>query len=173
MTAANPLMMQFGAGAQYESLGARQIGTFSVEEFTMKLDTTNPAAAVMAGMYGQNSRFALGVAGDRVRFCLGSEAYVDGFFTRKVDKPFSSGRYVADALAALPARRNAVVLVDLAGILPMVGPMMGMPKMEPIAPGPPVAISASLSGEPARVDIHVPVRAVERFMQAFAPDEPM
>lgn len=174
MTAANPLMQQFGGGAMYEALGSRRIGDISVEEFTMKLDTTDPSAAVMANMYGENSRLALGVTGDRVRFCMGSESFVESFFTTtNIEKPFAAGRLVAEALAALPTKRNAVVLIDPAGLLPIVGPYLGIPKLDAIPPGPPVAISASLAGEPARLDIHVPLRSIERLMQALEPDDPM
>jgi len=94
-------------------------------------------------------------------------------FGGKVDKPFTSGRFVQEAIAKLPARRNAMILVDPAGILPMIAPMMGRPSMDAIQPGPPIAIAASLVGDPARVDIHVPLRAIERVIQATAPEEPM
>ena len=40
-------------------------------------------------------------------------------------------------------------------------------------PGPPVAVSVSLSGEPARVDINVPFKAIERMVKAFSPQQPM
>ena len=64
-------------------------------------------------------------------------------------------------------------IIDPVGLLPMIGPMMGMPKTEPMPPGPPVAISVSLSGEPARVDINVPFKAIERMVKAFSPQQPM
>ncbi len=174
MTAANPLVQQFGGGARYEALGPRKLGDISVEVFTMKLDTTNPSAAVMANMYGENSRLALGATDDRVRFCMGNESYMKRFFTTtSIEKPFAAGRLVAEALAALPAKRNAVVLIDPAGLLPLVGPYLGIPKVDAVPPGPPVAISVSLAGEPARLDIHVPLRSIERLMQALEPDDPM
>ena len=77
------------------------------------------------------------------------------------------------ALAKLPKKYNVITLIDPAGILPLVGPLMGMPKMDPIPPGPPVALSISFAGEPARIDIHVPLRAIERVIQAVGPDEAM
>ncbi len=172
-TAANPFMQQFSAGVKYEALGSKKLGDVLVEQFAVKLDTTAPSTAIMANMYGENPRFFLGVARGRVRFCMGGDTYVERFFSGKVEKPLASGRYAAEALAALPATRNAVLLFDPAGIVPILGPMLGMPKMDPVPPGPPVAISASLAGDPARLDIHIPLRAIERFMQALEPDEPM
>ena len=88
-------------------------------------------------------------------------AFVQRFFNGKVEKPFTAGRHVADALASLPAKRNAVVLIDPAGLLPLFGPMMGLTATDAIPLGPPIAISASLAGEPARLDIHVPLRATD------------
>ena len=39
--------------------------------------------------------------------------------------------------------------------------------------GAPFAMSFTLSGEPARVDIHIPLKAIERAVQAFSPQQPM
>lgn len=172
LISANPLMQQFGAGATYEALGSKKIGQVTVEEFTVKLDPTNPNAAMLTSMYGENSRLAMGIAGGRVRFCMGSDEQMQQVFSGKVDKPFTSSRYVSEAIATLPAKRNAVILIDPVGVLPIVGPMMGMPKTDTVSPGPPVAISASFAGEPARVDIHIPLQAIERLMKAMSPEKP-
>ncbi len=163
----NPLMQQFSPGTTYEALGTESIGDVAVEQFALKFDTTNPSGATAAQMYGENARFGVGVVKDRVRFCMGSKEQMERVFSGKVEKPFTSGRYVKDALATMPAKRNVIGLVDLAGVLPMVGPMLGMPQTGTIPPGPPAAISVSFAGEPARLDIHVPIRAIERLIQAF------
>jgi hypothetical protein len=57
--------------------------------------------------------------------------------------------------------------------MPIVGQLTGNAPAEAVPPGPPIGVSASLSGEPARLDIHVPIRSIERIKQAFAPNEPM
>jgi len=166
LLSSNPLMQQFNSGATYEALGTENIGDVPVEQFALKFDTTNPSGATAAQLYGESARFGAGVVRDRVRFCMGAQEQMQRVFSGKVEKPFASGRYVQEALAVLPAKRNMIGLVDLAGLLPMVGPMMGMPQTGPIPPGPPAAIAVSFAGEPARLDIHVPVRAIERIIQA-------
>lgn len=173
MTKINPLAKSFNGGASYESLGPKKIGDATVEQFAVKFDTTNPAAAQAAQMMGENARFSVGVVGSRVRYCMGSDQDAQRVFSGKVEKSLAANKVVADAMAALPAKRNAVMLIDPVGILPLIGPMMGMPKTEPMPPGPPVAISVSLSGEPARVDINVPFKAIERMVKAFSPQQPM
>ena len=173
LTMSNPLMTQLYAGARYEAVGARTVAGMSVEEFSLKVDTTNPAAASLVALYGGNPRFVIGIAGDRVRYGVSSNPRLERVFATKVGKPFTSNRYVSEALAALPAKRNMILLVDPAALLPVIGPMIGKPTPDPIPPGPPIAMAVSLAGEPARVDIHVPFRAIERMMQATGRDEPM
>jgi hypothetical protein len=172
ITSANPLMQQLSSGAKYEPLGEKKLGDVSVEEFTMKVDESNPAAAGIRAMYGANPKFTVGVVGGRVRFCMGSEAQVSRAFAGKIDKPLTSNKYVSEALAAIPEKRNMVLLIDPPGIIGLVpAELSGIPKTEPAPPGPPIAVSVSLAGEPARVDIHVPLRAIERFKQTVAPNE--
>ncbi len=79
----------------------------------------------------------------------------------------------AEAMAALPARRNAVWLVDPAAALALAAPLLGLPKLDPVSPGPPIAVSLSLTGEPARIDVHIPARAIQRYLPLQAPAEPM
>jgi hypothetical protein len=79
---------------------------------------------------------------------------------------------VRAALSALPDRRNAIILIDPAGALPILGPLLGKPNPMELPPGPPIAISASLCDEPARLDIHVPLRTIERIVQAMSPQDP-
>jgi len=172
-TQADPFTKSFSGGASYESLGNKKIGDASVEQFAVKFDTTNPAAAHAAQIMGESSRFSLGAVGGRVRYCMGSDQYAQRVFSAKVEKSLAANKAVAEAIAALPAKRNAVLLIDPVGILPMIGPMLGMPKVEPMPPGPPVAVSVSLSGEPARVDLHIPFKEIERMVTAFSPQQPM
>jgi hypothetical protein len=103
---------------------------------------------------------------------MGSDEDAGRVFSGKVEKSLASNKVVAEALVTLPAKRNAVLLIDPAGVLPLIGPMMGMPKVEPMPPGPPVAISVSISGEPARVDINIPFKAIERVVRALSPQPP-
>ena len=173
MTKVNPLTKNFNGGATYESLGPKKIADATVEQFAVKFDTTNPAAAQAAQMMGEGTRFSVGIVGSRVRFCMGSDQDAERVFSGKVEKSLAANKVVAEAMASLPAKRNAVMLIDPAGILPMIAPMIGMPKMEPLPPGPPVAISVSLSGEPARVDINVPYKTIERMVRTLTPQQPM
>ena len=170
---ANPLMQQFGGGVSYESLGPKEIGAVQTERFAMKVDSAQPGAEKLKAMYGADPRFALGITGGRLRYCMGSDEHVERTFTAKAAKPFTSNRYVQDALAKLPPKRNMVALVDLAAVISAFAPLLNMPEMGPIPPGPPIAVAVSLVGDPARVDIHVPWRAIERVVQATAPEEPM
>jgi len=165
----NPLMEQFNAGTQYEALGSKAVGNVNVEEFALKVDTTNPAAASLLQMYGGNPRMTIGTVDDRVRFCMGSELPLQQIFAGKVEKPFASNQHVSKVLSALPSKRNAVLLIDPMGVLPLLGPMMGMPPAGDQQPGPPIGVSVSFAGEPARVDIHVPFEAIERVTKAMQP----
>lgn len=169
-----PVMQQFGiAGTSFEALGTKEIAGTTVESYAVKLDPNDPTAAQMAGMYGQDMRLAFGETNGRVRFHLGQEKDMAQTFAAKVASPISASSFVKSALASLPAKKNIVALIDPAGILSLFGAMTGMPAAAPIPPGPPFAISVLLSEGPARIDIHVPVRTIERIKQAMAPDEPM
>ncbi len=172
ITAANPLSKSFSGGASYVALPSTKIGDANVEQFAIKFDTTNPTAAQAAQMMGENTRLFLGIVGGRVRYSMGTPEDAQRVFTTKVEKPLASNKQVADAIAALPAKRNVVMLVDPSGILPLVGPMMGLPKTEPLPPGPPVSISVSISAEPARVDVQIPFKAIARIVQALKPQQP-
>lgn len=169
LAAANPMMKGMSGGANYESLGKSKLGDAEVEQFAVKLDTTTPAGAQAAMMLGQNSRFAVGIAGGKVRYFMGAEGDAAKAFAAKTEKPLASNKAVADVIAALPAKKNALILIDPAGILPLLGPMMGMPKTEPLPPGAPVGISVTISGEPARFDLHVPFKTITRMLEALKP----
>ncbi len=172
LASANPAMKSFNGGASYESLGPVKVGEVNVDQFALKLDTSNPAMAQAAMLLGTNSKFSLGIVGGKVRYCMGSEEDAKKTFAAKIEKPLTANKAVAEVVAALPAKRNAVVLIDPGGIIPFIGPMMGMPPAEPMPPGPPVGISLSISGEPARLDIHVPFRAITRVVEALTPKQP-
>ncbi len=173
MTKVNPLMSRFGGGMSYESLGARKIGSTEVHEFALTFDKSNPAGAALEGVYGRALRYAFGITDGRLRFSMGDDKAMARVFGARVSKPFADGRYVKEALAKLPQRRNAVVLFDPAGFAMMASGLAAGGAPASIPPGPPIAVSVSLSGEPVRVDIHVPMRSIERMMQAAAPNEPM
>lgn len=164
---------QLGPGATLESLGTKKVGKVDVEEFSMKFDTSNPKLAAGAMMFGPNAKIALGRVGDRIRFCMGSTANLDRVFAATTSQPLASGEDVAKTLKALPKKRNFVLLLDPAGAIPLFGPMMGMPPTVNVAPGPPIGISVSLSGNPASLNIHVPISAIERIIKAMPKDGPM
>lgn len=177
LAAKTQFMQQMGGGITYEVVGHTQIEGTEVVEFTIKVDETNPQLGPMAPMiqqvYGASTRFVIGKVGDRVRIGMGDEAYLKTVFAAQIATPLSGDQFVAAALGALPPKRNMVALIDLAGIAPLIGMFTaGAPDMSAIPPGPPIAISVSVAGEPARVDIHVPVRAIERVVQAFSQEPP-
>jgi len=169
MATDNPIMQQFG-GAKMEALGTKKIGDVAVELFSLKFDTSSPMAAQAAAVYGQNTMYGLGVVNRRVRFCLGKEDDMQYAFRSKVRSPLAASPFVKEAMAALPSKHNVVILLDLASAVGSFSAMMGMPAAaSPVPPGPPIAISVSLAGEPARLDVHVPVRAIERVKQEWGP----
>lgn len=172
VASSNSMMKGMSGGASYESLGKSKLADTEVEQFALKIDTYSPSGAQAAMMLGQNSRFAVGITGGKVRYFMGAEGDAAKAFAVKTEKPLAANKVVADAVAALPAKKNALILIDPAGILPLVGPMMGMPKTDPLPPGPPVGISVSISGEPARFDLHLPYKAITRIMEAFKPAAP-
>jgi hypothetical protein len=174
ITQASGAMMQFGGGLSFDSVGQNEASGTPVEVFKVTVDTTNPTGAMLMMLYGQDTRVAIGTMSDRVRYVMGSEEFVN----RSFEKPETSlieAPAAKAALSALPAKRNMVMLLDPAGIVPILAPMMGggLGKAPTVSPGPPIGVSMSLSGDPARIDVHIPIRAIERVMQTFAEDEPM
>ena len=165
-------MGKLGAsGTKYEALGLRKIEKTEVEVVALRLDMNTPAMAQVAKFYGKDPHFGFGITDGRLRFCLGNESDIQSTFSGKIGSPLASTPFVKEALSALPKERNAVILLDIASIMSMIGGMMGRPAGAAVPPGPPIAISVSLAGDPARLDIHVPIRAIERIMQATAPGE--
>ena len=173
LTNANPLAKSFSGGVSYEPGESKKIGDVSVDQFTLKFDPNHPASADAAKMFGENLSILMGVSGGHVAFYMGPESDAKHFFDGKVDKPLASSPFVTEAQAALPSKRNAIMLLDPAGVLPAFAPFMGLPAMPDVPPGPPIAISVLLSGDYARADVHVPARAIERVIQATSPQPPM
>lgn len=173
LLAANTLTKALGGGASYESAGSAKIGDAAVEKFTMKVDPANPAAAMMGQMLA-NLQYAIGVRGGRVRFAMGSDKDLEKTFSGSVTKPLAASPQVKDAVAQLPAKHNAVVLLNLAAVPAMIGPMLGIPpgSAPPSGDAPPVALSVSLSGDPARVDLYVPMKTVEVLVKGLNPPAP-
>jgi len=170
---ANAFFGKISKGPTYEKIGSKPLPTGTVEEFAVKFDTSNPQLAATAQMYGKDPRCAFVVSDGMVRFAEGNGEFVAKALSSKLGKPMSTAPNVSEVLAALPAKRNAVVVIDVASAISMMGPMLGMPAGAAVPPGAPVGISASFSGEPARVDIHVPVQAIKRAASATKPQPPM
>ena len=173
MTKVNPLAKSFSGGVSYEVGESKKLGGVTVDQFVVKLDASHPASAQAAKMFGDNLSILMGVGGGHVAFYMGSDADAQKFFEGKVEKPLISGRLMSESLKALPEKRNAVLLLDPAGVLPALAPLMGMPAMQEVPPGPPIGVSVLLSGDYARADVHVPARAIERVIQATSPQPPM
>ena len=175
MLSTNAMMQQFSPGVSYESAGSKQVGGTTVDLFSLKIDTTNPAAARAGALYGADSRYGLGRVGDTVRFFMGKESGLEAAFAAKIAQPLGAGTHVKRALEGLPRKRNMVVLIDLNGIMPMMMAAMmgGAPTGSPPAAGPPLALSVSLAGEPATLTVHVPVAALEQMSKAMSGPAPM
>ncbi len=170
---AGDLMSSFGMGMSgYKSLGTKPLGKTQADVYQLEIDPNNPTASQATAMMGKDMRLALGVDADRLRFGFGKEADLQRAFAPVGGKSMAASKYAKAALGALPKRRNLVVLIDPAGILSMIAAVAPMPVAS-IGPNEPFAISVSLAGEPARVDIHVPARSIRAIVKAFEPEEPM
>lgn len=173
MTKVNPLAKSLSSGVSYEAGESKKLGGVTVDQFVVKLDPNSPASEQAAKMFGDNLSILMGVGGGHVAFHMGTAADAQKFFEGKVEKPLTSGQFVAESLKALPQKRNVIFLLDPAGVLPALAPMLGMPAMQEAPPGPPIGVSVLLSGDYARADVHVPARAIERVIQATSPQPPM
>ena len=158
----------FGGGMTYEPLGARTIGSTEVTEYALKFDSSNPMMAKQAMMWGPDARYALGLMDTRVRFCMGSKDAVDAVFAAKITKPLGDQPLVKKSLGKLPERRNAVILINPASVARMVGQFTGGGAIPTLPPTAPIAISLSVAGEPARVDIHVPFAGIENVFKSMS-----
>ncbi len=168
----NPLASMMSNGISYEASGSKKLAGKDVNQFTVKIDPASQAAEQAKKMMGPNTTLYMGPMEGRVGFFAGTEAAAEKYFSGKVSKPLASNALVAEALKALPSKTNLVILLDPAGVLPALGPLMGMDVPENVQPGPPVAISTSLSGEYARTDVHVPAKAIARIVEAVTPQPP-
>jgi len=171
-----PLAKTMGGGISYEPSGSNKVGEVLVEEYAMKADPANPAGAQWLSVMGEKSRMSFGVVGNRVHYHSGPPSEVSKAFAAKVEKPMSSAKSVNETVGALPAQRNALILIDLPAAIAMIGPMMGLPlptTAEGTATGPAIGISATLAGYPARIDLHIPLKAIERLVRALSPQQPM
>jgi len=173
----NPIMKQFGGGQTMEPLDPKKVGRVQVAMFAMKFDPTNPQGAQAASIYGEDARFGVGIVNKQVGFCQGTEQDIERYFTaKKVTKPLAGNDAVRKVLEGLPKDRNTLLLVDLAAAAQMMqGAMMGMPgagAAAPSASGLPLAISVSLCGEPARLDVRVPIEALTKMWQGPGSQSP-
>jgi hypothetical protein len=165
LTGENPALRKLRGGPALERLGSRTLGETVIEEFAV-----NPVLPPNGeGGRGEIIRWGMGVAGARLLLCLGSEIDVNGRFGLTVSRPFAQADYPREALAALPADANVVILIDPARLMPLVSRLQGKEPADVLPPGPPIAISCTLVGNPARIDIHIPLRALERLRQAMLP----
>lgn len=162
---------------KYEPLGQSSVNGIEVRHFGLKVsgESKDEMAQIMAQVYGENVRMSLGATSpNTVRFCLGPPSLADKVFKKSVTKPLNQERYAKAALGNLPAKRNGVVLLDFAAMAPMMSAITGGPPAGALPPGPPIATSLDMSGGDLRLDVHIPVRAIERIVQAFSAEhEPM
>lgn len=164
LSKSNPISDMFGGGAKYQESGSRKIGNVEVKEFAITLDPNKASTAKAAAIYGESTRFTMGVVGDRVRYCVGSEGFANEFFSAKSSGSVDAG--IAALMKNLPARKNVVVALNAGAIMGMVGPLLGGGAAPAAAAdGPPIGLSISLVGE-ARLDLHVPLAAIKPLLGA-------
>ncbi|MCH7591717.1 MAG: hypothetical protein IH989_02900 [Planctomycetes bacterium] len=169
----NVTLARMKAGTTFESLGTRTIGGASVNEFAVIPDTSNMYGAAFVSMMGKRPRIAMSLTDVGVGWCAGSDAYVTQHFAGGKGKPLRAARHVAKALAALPPKRNITLLLDPAAMLTLSARLSGTPPMDPVLPGPPIAVSLSLSAKPVRLDLRVPARAIARYHEMLSPADPL
>lgn len=173
MTKKSSMTTMMSNGFSYEAAGAKKLGDKNVDTFTIAIDATNPAAEQAKKMFGTSTTLYMAPMDGRVGYYMGPEAQATAYFNSKVQKPLASNALVAEAMKSIPEKRNLVVLLDPIGLLPAFGSLLGMEVPENMPPGPPVAISTSLSGEYVRTDIHVPAKAIARIVEVTSQHAPM
>jgi len=171
----NDIMTYIGmGGANYEYVGQKEIEGNDVDEYSIKLDANNPAMAPAAAMFTNDTKLMVGQAGDRVRFHLGNEEGAKQVFDGKVAKSLADSPFVQKALKTMSGNPNMVMLIDPANMMPFIAAMSGQgAAMKNIPPSQPAAIGIYLSGQPARMKLHVPIKTIESITRSMAPDEPM
>lgn len=152
--------------ASYEKKGASKRGGADVVEFA-RMPSDDPTAAMMP------ERFAVGVIGSNAATVQGDEAFVESVFANKGLVPTRSTARAKAVVDKIGKGANGILLLDLAGVAQMVGAMFGTPGGAEIPPGPPVGAALNLTNNPARIDIHLPAKAISRVMQMQGGDAPM
>ncbi|MCH7840000.1 MAG: hypothetical protein IID38_07170 [Planctomycetes bacterium] len=165
--ASGSLLNRLGGAGGWEPMPSRKIGQATVEEFSIRFDSSNPRSATALKLYGGDLRYAIASGRGGVRFYLGHPSHLDRAFPDRVNAPLGSSAGVKQALAALPTKANAILLVDPAGSIPLLARLGVGAQARRTSPGPPIALALSLSGEPARLDVHVPVGAIKRLKDAL------
>ena len=138
-----------------------------MEEFSIRFDSSNPRSATALKLYGGDLRYAIASGRGGVRFYMGHPSHLDRAFSDRVQAPLGSSARVKQALAALPAKANAILLVDPAGSVPLLARLGVRAEARRTSPGPPIALALSLSQEPARLEVHVPSAAIVRLKEAL------
>lgn len=171
----NDIMTYVGmGGVNYEYIGKKKVEDTEVDEYAIKLDAQNPAMAPAAAMFSNDTKLTMGKSGDRVRFHLGTDEGAQQVFDGKVSKPLSDSPFVRQALKSMGGQPNMVMLFDPANLMPFVAAMGGAGgAMKNVPPGQPVTVGLYLSGQPARMEMHVPIKTIENITKSMAPDEPM
>lgn len=165
----SPLMSQL-KGLTFSAIESQ---SETEQHFEVKAMEGHPAGKFWAMFLGDHARLGLAVVAGTLRYSLADAGKMEKELSGSVTNSLSDSKRIKEAMATLPAKPNAVILLDPGRAMAVVGPALGLGKMDEVPPGPPVAISVSLSGEPARMDIHLPVRAIERVIQLLGSDGPM
>ena len=172
LTNANSVMQQFSGGVTYESLGPENVAGTSVEMFKMKMATPPMGDPSTSPIDPEKLRFALGIKKGKLTYAVGDKQGIEKAFSQTPSKFLKDNAAARSLVEALPQNRNAVVLIDILGFMPiMQSMMMGMPPSASPAPAsaPPIAMSVSLSGEPARLDIRVPIQTIVEINKMEGP----
>ena len=165
--ASGSFLNRLGGAGGWEPMPSRKVGNTTVEEFSIKFDSSNPRSATALKLYGGDLRSAVGSDRGGVRFYLGHPSHLDRAFPDRVSAPLGASARAKQALAALPAKANAILLVDLAGSIPLLARLGVGVRARQTSPGPPIALALSLSKEPARLDVHVPTAAIKKLKEAL------
>jgi len=146
----------------------RRFGDVVAYEFSFAPDPSKPQAVFLSPLYGPDTRYAFAQRDGRVDYAIGSAGFVETRFTTNSTTSLTDSARVKSTLAKLPEQHNLELLLDPSGLLPLIGPFLGVaaaPTAEPLSP---IGIVATLSQHPARIDIHIPVRTIT----ALAPPKP-
>ena len=165
--ASGSLLNRLGGAGGWEPMPSRKIGQATVEEFSIRFDSSNPRSATALKLYGGDLRYAIASSRGGVRFYLGHPSRLDRAFPDRISAPLGSSAGVKQALAVLPANANAILLVDLAASIPLLARLGVGARARQTSPGPPIALALSLSKDPARLEIHVPTAAIKKLKEAL------